>query len=226
MYPPTTLYRCSRGCGYLQAERQAERMRARLPTATGGGPAGRGVLDLRAGSTSEVTSVSNDSLVVQDALAEKLRRRVRSAVDLWRFTLVTLPSALLHIVPGVAYGRALTDLARRIRDQYARPARRRRRAGRLLGAHRVLVRGREGHHGAALRRARGVGPRLGLRQGLAKGVAVGSNAATALPSPSYAFNIWYDSRGLVMYHGYPGRHRLRRLLPHRHRRRVPDGALK
>ena len=42
--------------------------------------------------------------------------------------------------------------------------------------------------------------RLGLKQGLAKGVAVGSNGITYA---IFAFNIWYGSR-LVMHHGYRG----------------------
>ncbi|RLM80607.1 hypothetical protein C2845_PM12G16980 [Panicum miliaceum] len=42
--------------------------------------------------------------------------------------------------------------------------------------------------------------RLGVKQGLAKGVALGSNGVTYA---IYAFNVWYGSR-LVMYHGYQG----------------------
>ncbi|TVU29729.1 hypothetical protein EJB05_21312, partial [Eragrostis curvula] len=94
-------------CWGRTAERQASRMRVRYL---------RAVLrqdveffDLNAGSTSEViTSVSNDSLVVQDALSEKLPNFVKHvsmfvgsyAVGialLWRLTLVALPSALLLV---------------------------------------------------------------------------------------------------------------------------------
>ncbi|RLN10010.1 putative multidrug resistance protein [Panicum miliaceum] len=195
-------------CWARTAERQASRMRARYLQA---------VLrqdveyfDLRAGSTSEVvTSVSNDSLVVQDALAEKVPSFVMYVTTfagsyavgfalLWRLTLVTLPSALLLIVPGVAYGRALTDLARRIRDQYARPGAV---AEQAVSSVRtvysfVAERATMARFSAALEES----ARLGLRQGLAKGVAVGSNG---IAFAIYAFNIWYGSR-LVMYHGYPG----------------------
>ncbi|PUZ76060.1 hypothetical protein GQ55_1G260600 [Panicum hallii var. hallii] len=195
-------------CWARTAERQASRMRARYLQA---------VLrqdveyfDLRAGSTSEVvTSVSNDSLVVQDALAEKVPSFVMYVSTfagsyvvgfalLWRLTLVTLPSALLLIFPGVAYGRALTDLARRIRDQYARPGAV---AEQAVSSVRtvysfVAERATMARFSAALEES----ARLGLRQGLAKGVAVGSNG---IAFAIYAFNIWYGSR-LVMYHGYPG----------------------
>ncbi|CAN6244659.1 unnamed protein product [Urochloa humidicola] len=195
-------------CWARTAERQASRMRARYLQA---------VLrqdveyfDLKTGSTSDVvTSVSNDSLVVQDALAEKLPNFIAYVTMfagsyavgftlLWRLTLVTLPSALLLIVPGVAYGRALTDLARRIRAQYARPGAVAEQA--VSSARTVYSFVAEKATMARFAAALEESARLGIRQGLAKGVAVGSNSvAFAI----YAFNIWYGSR-LVMYHGYPG----------------------
>jgi ATP-binding cassette subfamily B (MDR/TAP) protein 1 len=89
--------------------------------------------DLKAGSTAEViASVSNDSLVVQDVLSEKIPNVVRSAATflgsyavgfaiLWRLTLVALPAIPLLVIPGFMYGRMLIGLARQIREQYARP---------------------------------------------------------------------------------------------------------
>ena len=74
--------------------------------------------DLNVGSTSEVvTAVSGDTLVVQDALSEKVPNFVMNVTMfvasyavalalLWRLTLVSLPSVLLLIVPGFLYGRA------------------------------------------------------------------------------------------------------------------------
>ncbi|XP_022678965.1 putative multidrug resistance protein [Setaria italica] len=195
-------------CWARTAERQASRMRARYLQA---------VLrqdveyfDLRSGSASEViTGVSNDSIVVQDALAEKVPNFVMYVTMfagsyavgfalLWRMTLVTLPSSLLLIVPGVAYGRALTDLARRIRAQYARPGAI---AEQAVSSVRtvysfVAEKAAMARFAAALEES----ARLGLRQGLAKGVAIGSNG---IAFAIYAFNIWYGGR-LVMYHGYPG----------------------
>ncbi|OEL13455.1 putative multidrug resistance protein [Dichanthelium oligosanthes] len=113
-------------CWERTAERQASRMRARYL---------RAVLrqdveyfDLRAGSASEVvTSVSNDCIVVQDALGDKVPNflmnvatfagsyAVRFAL-LWRLTLVSLPSVLLLVIPGFTYSRVITGLARRIRE--------------------------------------------------------------------------------------------------------------
>ncbi|CAN6251886.1 unnamed protein product [Urochloa humidicola] len=195
-------------CWARTAERQASRMQARYLQA---------VLrqdveyfDLKAGSTSDVVaSVSNDSLVVQDALAEKLPNFVTYVTMftgcyavgfalLWRLTLVSLPSALLLIVPGVAYGRALTDLARRIRAQYARPGAVAEQA--VSSARTVYSFVAEKPTMARFAAALEESARLGIRQGLAKGVAVGSNG---IAFAIYAFNIWYGSR-LVMHHGYPG----------------------
>ncbi|PAN06443.1 hypothetical protein PAHAL_1G264200 [Panicum hallii] len=195
-------------CWARTAERQASRMRARYL---------RAVLrqdmeyfDLRAGSTSEVvTSVSSDSLVVQDALAEKLPNFVMNATlfvssyvfgfaVLWRLTLVALPSALLLVVPGIVYGRILTGIARRIREQYGRPgaiAEQAVSSARTVYAS-VAERSTVARFSAALEEP----ARLGVKQGLAKGVALGSNGLTFA---IWAFNIWYGSR-LVMYHGYPG----------------------
>jgi ATP-binding cassette, subfamily B (MDR/TAP), member 1 len=195
-------------CWARTAERQASRMRARYLQA---------VLrqdveyfDLRAGSTSEVvTSVSNDSLVVQGALSEKLPNFLTNATMfigsyvmgfalMWRLTLVALPSVLLLLIPGIMYGRVLLGLSRRIREQYALPGAI---AGQAVSSARtvysfVAERSTMAQFTAALEES----VSLGLRQGLAKGVALGSNGITFA---IWAFNLWYGSR-LVMYHGYQG----------------------
>jgi len=167
--------------------------------------------DLRpAGSASEVaTSVSSDSLAVQDALAEKLPNfamnvalfvgcYVLGFAVLWRLALVALPSALLLVVPGVVYGRFLAGIARRIRDQYGRPGAVAEQA--VSSARAVYASVAEGSTVARFAAALEESARLGVKQGLAKGVALGSNGVTFA---IWAFNIWYGSR-LVMYHGYPG----------------------
>ncbi|KAL5212613.1 hypothetical protein ABZP36_023460 [Zizania latifolia] len=195
-------------CWARTAERQASRMRARYL---------RAVLrqdveyfDLKVGSTAEViTSVSNDSLVVQDVLSEKVPNFVMNAAMftgsyavgfalLWRLTLVALPSVVLLIIPGFMYGRILIGLARRIREQYTRPGAI---AEQAVSSVRtvysfVAERSTMAHFSAALQES----ARLGLKQGLAKGLAIGSNGITFA---IWAFNVWYGSR-LVMYHGYQG----------------------
>ncbi|KAI4965845.1 hypothetical protein ZWY2020_048012 [Hordeum vulgare] len=195
-------------CWSRTAERQASRMRARYLAA---------VLrqdveyfDLKVGSTAEViASVSNDSLVVQDVLSEKVPNFVMNAAMffgsyavalalLWRLTVVALPSVLLLIIPGFMYGRILIGLARRIREQYTRPGAV---AEQAISSVRTVYsfaaeRATMAHFSAALEES----TRLGIKQGLAKGIAVGSNGITFA---IWAFNVWYGSR-LVMYHGYQG----------------------
>uniref|UniRef100_A0A0E0CH23 Multidrug resistance protein n=1 Tax=Oryza meridionalis TaxID=40149 RepID=A0A0E0CH23_9ORYZ len=195
-------------CWTRTAERQASRMRARYLQA---------VLrqdveyfDLKKGSTAEViTSVSNDSLVVQDVLSEKLPNFVMNAAMfvgnyafgfalMRQLMLVALPSVVLLIIPTFMYGRVVVDLARRIREQYTRPGAI---AEQAMSSVRtvysfVAERTTMAQFSAALEES----VRLGLKQGLAKGVAIGSNGITFA---ILAFNVWYGSR-LVMSHGYKG----------------------
>ncbi|OEL38003.1 putative multidrug resistance protein [Dichanthelium oligosanthes] len=198
------------GCCWARtAERQASRMRARYL---------RAVLrqdveyfDLRAGSTSEVvTSVSNDSLVVQDALGEKVPNFVANVAmfagcyvlgfaAVWRLTMAALPSVLLLVIPAIVYGRILIDIARRIREQYARPGAI---AEQAVSSPRTVYsfaaeRSTMARFAAALEES----VRLGLKQGLAKGLAIGSSSAITFSIS--ACTLWYGSR-LVMYHGYQG----------------------
>ncbi|KAL6634547.1 hypothetical protein ACP70R_027218 [Stipagrostis hirtigluma subsp. patula] len=195
-------------CWARTAERQASRMRVRYL---------RAVLrqdveyfDLRAGSSSDVvTSVSSDTLVVQDALGEKVPNFVMNITTflscyalgfavLRRLTLVALPTVLLLVVPGLVYGRVLVGIARRIREQYALPGAIAEQA--LSSARTVYAFAAERSTVARFSAALEESARLGIKQGLAKGVALGSNG---IVFAIYAFILWYGSR-LVMYHGYPG----------------------
>ena len=84
--------------------------------------------DLKAGSTSEViTSVSNDSLAVQDVPSEKLPNFVMNCSTflggyavglalLRQLALVLLPTVLLLVVPGFLYGRVLISGGPRISE--------------------------------------------------------------------------------------------------------------
>ncbi|CAN6225918.1 unnamed protein product [Urochloa humidicola] len=196
-------------CWTRTAERQSSRMRSRYL---------RAVLrqdveyfDLNAGSASSdvLAGVSGDTLAVQDALSEKVPNFAMNitlfvssyAVAfalLWRLTLVSLPSVLLLVVPGFLYGRVQIGLARRMREQCARPGAI---AAQAVSSVRtvssfVAETATAARFAAALEES----VRLGLRQGLAKGFAVGSGG---IRIAIFAFNVWYGSR-LVMYHGYKG----------------------
>ncbi|CAL4889523.1 unnamed protein product [Urochloa decumbens] len=195
-------------CWARTAERQASRMRLRYL---------RAVLrqdveyfDLNAGATSEaISGVSTDSLAVQDALSEKLPNFVMNATMfvasyvvgfalLPRLMLVSLPSVLLLVVPGFLYARVLMDLARRIREQYARPGAIAEQA--MSSVRTVYSFVAEGSTMARFSAALEESARLGIKQGFAKGVAIGSSD---IRLAIFAFNLWYGSR-LVMDHGYKG----------------------
>ncbi|XP_020100137.1 putative multidrug resistance protein [Ananas comosus] len=195
-------------CWTRTGERQASTMRARYLKA---------VLrqdieffDLTAGSTTEViTSVSNDSLVIQDVLSEKVPNFIMNAslfvgsytvglFLMWRLALATLPMSLLLIIPSLVYGRRLMGLARRIRVEYNK-------AGSIAEQAVSSVRTvysfvAEGRTMAKFSAALDDSVKLGLQQGLAKGLAIGSNGITFA---IWAFSTWYGSR-LVMYHGGKG----------------------
>ncbi|CAL5059837.1 unnamed protein product [Urochloa decumbens] len=195
-------------CWARTAERQASRMRLRYL---------RAVLrqdveyfDLNAGATSEaIAGVSTDSLAVQDALSEKLPNFVMNATMfvasyvvgfalLPRLMLVSLPSVLLLVVPGFLYARVLMDLARQIREQYARPGAIAEQA--MSSVRTVYSFVAEGSTMARFSAALEESARLGIKQGFAKGVAIGSSD---IRLAIFAFNLWYGSR-LVMDHGYKG----------------------
>ncbi|KAF8783917.1 hypothetical protein HU200_000367 [Digitaria exilis] len=196
-------------CWTRTSERQASRMRLRYL---------RAVLrqdveyfDLNSGGSPSdvVTSVTNDSLLIQDVLSEKLPNLITNATAfvsgyavafalLPRLALVALPSILFLVVPGVLYGRVHLGLARRVRDQYTRPAAI---AEQALSSVRtvhsfVAERTTAARYSTAMEES----VRLGLKQGLAKGVAIGSNG---IRFAIFGFNVWYGSR-LVIDHGYKG----------------------
>uniref|UniRef100_A0ACD5XWR8 Uncharacterized protein n=1 Tax=Avena sativa TaxID=4498 RepID=A0ACD5XWR8_AVESA len=195
-------------CWSRTAERQTSRMRARYLAA---------VLrqdveyfDLKVGTTAEViASVSTDSLVVQDVLSEKVPNFVMNAARflgsyavcfalVWRLALVALPSLILLVIPGFMYGRILIGLTRKIREHYTC-------AGAIVeqavsSARTVYSCAAERDTMARFSAALEESARLGIKQGLAKGIAIGSNGITFA---IWALLVWYGSR-LVMYHGYQG----------------------
>uniref|UniRef100_A0ACD6A4J6 Uncharacterized protein n=1 Tax=Avena sativa TaxID=4498 RepID=A0ACD6A4J6_AVESA len=116
----------------------------------------------------------------------------------WRLALVALPSLILLIIPGFMYGRILIGLARKIREHYTC-------AGAIVeqavsSARTVYSCAAEQDTMTRFTAALEESARLGIKQGLAKGVAIGSNGITFA---IWALLVWYGSR-LVMYHGYKG----------------------
>eukprot|EP01018_Ginkgo_biloba_P022708 Gb_36497 [translate_table: standard] len=116
----------------------------------------------------------------------------------WRLAVVAFPFVILLIIPGIMYGRLLIGLARKIQAEYNK-------AGNVaeqalssirtvfsfVGEQRTITK-----FSAAL----DGGVNLGLKQALAKGMAIGSNGVSFA---IWAFLAWYGS-SLVMYHGVTG----------------------
>ncbi|XP_042492774.1 ABC transporter B family member 15-like [Macadamia integrifolia] len=216
----TSLYLLYVACGSLVAafmegycwtrtgERQATRMRARYLKAVLRQDIG--YFDLQVASTTQVvTSVSNDTLVIQVFLSEKLPNFIMNATTfvgcyviafllMWRLALVALPFVMLVIAPGLICGRILMGMGKKVGEEYGK-------AGSIVeqavssirtvysfvGESRIMSEFSTALQGCV---------RLGLKQGLVKGMAIGSNS---IVYSIWSFMFWYGSK-LVMYHGGRG----------------------
>ncbi|KAG8384766.1 hypothetical protein BUALT_Bualt04G0152700 [Buddleja alternifolia] len=199
---------CNGSLAFLVAERQASRLRTRYLKAVMRQDVG--YFDLHVTSTAEVIeSVSSDSLIIQDAISEKVPVFVMSLstffgayivafIMLWRLTIVGFPFVVFLVIPGLMYGRALMSISREMRDEYSK-------AGVIVeqaissirtvysfvGESRIIAMYSNALQGTV---------KLGLKQGLAKGLAIGS---TSVVFAIWSFMAYYGSR-LVMYHGAEG----------------------
>ncbi|CAK9170006.1 unnamed protein product [Ilex paraguariensis] len=195
-------------CWTRTAQRQASRLRARYLKAVLRQDVG--YFDLHVTSTAEIiASVSSDSLVIQDVISEKVPVFVMNVatfagayvvafIMLWRLAIVGVPFVVLLIIPGLIYGRTLMSIARKMRDEYSK-------AGTIaeqalssvrtvysfVGENKTVAEYSDSLQGTV---------NLGLRQGLAKGLAIGSNG---IVYAIWAFMSYYGSR-MVMYHGAHG----------------------
>ncbi|CAA3033510.1 ABC transporter B family member 15-like [Olea europaea subsp. europaea] len=195
-------------CWTRTAERQASRLRTRYLKAVMRQDVG--YFDLHVTSTAEViTSVSSDSLVIQDVISEKvpifvmnlstfISSYIVGLVMLWRLAIVGFPFVVLLIIPGLMYGRALMSIARKIRDEYNKASTvveqaisSVRTVYSFVGESKAIA-----DYSASLQGT----VKLGLKQGLAKGLAIGSNGVVFA---IWSFMCYYGSR-MVMYHGAQG----------------------
>ncbi|KAL0761656.1 hypothetical protein Bca101_077806 [Brassica carinata] len=168
-------------CWTRTGERQAARMRERYLKAVLRQDVA--YFDLHVTSTSDViTSVSSDSLIVQDVLSEKLPNFLMNAtaffasyvvgfIMLWRLTLVGFPFIVLLFIPGLMYGRTLIGISRKIREEYNE-------AGSIAEQAISLVRtvyafGSETKLIAKFSVALQGSVKLGLREGIVKGISLG-----------------------------------------------------
>ncbi|KAK2967862.1 hypothetical protein RJ640_029856 [Escallonia rubra] len=191
-------------CWTRTAERQASSLRERYLKAVLRQDVG--YFDLHVTSTAEVIeSVSSDSLIIQEVISEKVPVFVMNMstfigayivafLMLWKLAIVGFPFVVFLVIPGLMYGRALIGIARKMRDEYNK-------AGTVVeqaissvrtvysfvGENKTIA-----EYSAALQGT----VKLGLKQGLAKGLAIGSNGVVFA---IWSFMSFYGSR-LVMYH--------------------------
>ncbi|EPS62551.1 hypothetical protein M569_12239, partial [Genlisea aurea] len=189
-------------CWTRTAERQASKLRREYLKATMRQDIG--YFDLHVASNGEVIeNVSHDSLVIQEAIGEKfpifatnLSAFVGSYgaafVLLWRLAVAGVPFVVFLIVPGLIYGRAATNIARKLSEERDAASAIVERA--ISSIRTVYSFAGEGETAALYRGALEGTVRLGRRQGLAKGLAVGSNG---IVFAIWAFVSYYGSR-LVM----------------------------
>ncbi|EOA25992.1 hypothetical protein CARUB_v10019381mg [Capsella rubella] len=195
-------------CWTRTGERQAAKMREKYLIAVLRQDVG--YFDLNVTSTSDaVTSVSSDSLVIQDFISEKLPNFLMNVyafvgsyivgfVLLWRLTIVGFPFIVLLLIPGLMYGRALINISRKIREEYNVAGSIAEQA--IASVRTVYAFSSEKKMIENFSNALQGSVKLGLRQGLAKGIAIGSNGITYA---IWGFMTWYGSR-LVMKHGSKG----------------------
>ncbi|KAL7140886.1 hypothetical protein ABFS83_08G017200 [Erythranthe nasuta] len=195
-------------CWTRTSERQASRLRIKYLKAVLRQDIG--YFDLHVSSTAEViASVSSDSLIIQEVISEKIPVFVMDLSTfvggyvmafflLWKLTIVGFPFVVFLVIPGLVYGRTLMNIGRKLRDEYMK-------AGTIVEQAVSSVRtvysfvGEDktiSEYSLALEAT----VKLGLRQGLAKGLAIGS---TGVIFSIWAFVSYYGSR-LVMYHGAQG----------------------
>jgi ATP-binding cassette subfamily B (MDR/TAP) protein 1 len=117
---------------------------------------------------------------------------------LWRLAIVGLPFIVLLVIPGLMYGRALISISRKIREEYNEAGFVAEQA--ISSVRTVYAFSGERKTISKFSTALQGSVKLGIKQGLAKGITIGSNGITFA---MWGFMSWYGSR-MVMYHGAQG----------------------
>ncbi|KAL9154242.1 hypothetical protein ABFS82_10G102500 [Erythranthe guttata] len=169
-----------------------------------------GFFDSQEATTSEIiNSISKDTSLIQELLSEKVPIFLMnmsmfvsglafSAYFSWKLALVAFPTIILLIIPGLIYGKYLVYLSKKSFNEYAK-------ANTIVGqalssiktvyaftAERSIIE----KYSSILDGAK----KLGIKQGIAKGLAIGS---TGLSFAIWGLLAWYGSR-LIMYKGESG----------------------
>ncbi|XP_059300119.1 putative ABC transporter B family member 8 [Lycium ferocissimum] len=169
-----------------------------------------GFFDSQEATTSEITnSISKDTSLIQEVLSEKVPLFLMhttvfisgigfSAYFSWRLALVALPTIVLLIIPGLIYGKYLLYLSKKSSKEYSKANAI---VGQALSSIKTIY---------SFTAEKSVIERyslildgtikLGMKQGIAKGLAVGS---TGLSFAIWALLAWYGSH-LIMHRGETG----------------------
>ena len=117
---------------------------------------------------------------------------------LWRLAIIGFPFVVLLVIPGFMYGRTMMGLARKMREEYNKAGTIAEQA--ISSIRTVYSFAGESKTIAAFSNALEGSVKLGLKQGLAKGLGIGSNG---LIFAVWSLMSYYGSR-MVMYHGTKG----------------------
>ncbi|KAJ7969541.1 ABC transporter B family protein [Quillaja saponaria] len=169
-----------------------------------------GFFDSQEATTSEISdSISKDTSLIQEVLSEKVPLFLMHSSSFisgvafatylsWRLALLAFPTLLLLIIPGMIYGKYLLYLAKKSYKEHGKAntiiqqALSSVRTVYSFTAERRIIE----RYSSILDRT----SRLGIKQGIAKGLAIGSSG---LVFAIWAFLAWYGSH-LVMYKGESG----------------------
>ncbi|CAD6258573.1 unnamed protein product [Miscanthus lutarioriparius] len=163
-------------------------------------------------TTSEIiNSISKDASHIQEVLSEKVPLfLMHSTVFVsglgfatyfcWRLALVSFPLVLLLIIPGLIYGKYLLYLSRQSRHEYAKANSLVQQAlGSIKTVYSFTAEKRIIQKYTAILDKT---IKLGIKQGIAKGLAVGF---TRLSFAIWAFLAWYGGRLVMLHHVSGGR---------------------
>ncbi|KAK6158981.1 hypothetical protein DH2020_006295 [Rehmannia glutinosa] len=169
-----------------------------------------GFFDSQEATTSEIiNSISKDTSLIQQVLSEKvpiflmnmsmfISGLAFSTYFSWRLSVVAFPTIILLIIPGLIYGKYLVCLSKKSFNEYSK-------ANSIVmqalssiktvysfTAERSIIE----KYSSILDRAK----KLGIKQGIAKGLAIGS---TGVSFAIWGLLAWYGSH-LIMYKGESG----------------------
>ncbi|KAF8390545.1 hypothetical protein HHK36_025072 [Tetracentron sinense] len=146
-----------------------------------------------------VSSISTDTLTIQSVLSEKIPNFITNMAMFitsemtalylcWRLAVVAIPAHFMLIIPGIIYGKLFAGVGNQIQDSYAVAGGI---AEQALSSIRTVF-SYVGEHHTVERFSAALKPslELGIKQGLMKGLAIGS---IGLSYAVWAFQAWYGS---------------------------------